>query len=255
MIRGPLVVCDAETTGLSITDDRIVSFATVRIDDNGLVTRAREWLVNPGIPIPRQASDVHGILDADVKDCPTFKEVAEEIATSLSYCAIAGYNVERYDMPLLANEFARVGMKAPWDDKTVVVDAMQLFRKLAPHSLAGAVRFYTGREHDAAHDAMGDVLATVDVLQAMVVRHQLPQTPAELSSYYGDRRVDRAGKLTKNHHGEVCLGFGKHVNKTLTEVASTSEGINYLQWVMRSDVPADVKHHIRDAVMKGGKSA
>lgn len=245
-LERPLVVFDLETTGTQIGRDRIVQIALVRLMPTGTRT---EWqnLVNPGIPIPLEATAVHGISDLDVADAPALEDVAPDLMPLLEGADLAGFNVLRFDLPFLAEELHRVGVA--WDTSALrVVDALRIYHHFERRDLSAAARFYLQREHDNAHDAMADVLTTADVLMAQLVRYQdLPRNVAELGEFCGDRKrsPDAAGKLAYNDHGAVCLGFGKYRGWTIETIGRNDPG--YMQWLFtKAELPGSTL-----AIMRG----
>ena len=233
----PLAVFDLETTGTRIGRDRIVQIGIVRLMPDGSRERYQS-LVNPGIPIPPAATAVHGITDLDVAFAPRLEDIAVEILGHLAGCDLAGFNVIRFDVPFLAEELFRAGH--PWETAHLrIVDAQRIFHKKEPRDLSAALKFYTGREHESAHDALGDVEATADVLLAQLERYaDLPRDVEALGAFSGDRdrNPDAAGKLKFDESGHVCLSFGKYNGWTLENIGRNDPG--YLQWLMtRAELP------------------
>ncbi len=245
-LERPLVVFDLETTGTQIGRDRIVQIALVRLMPSGSRT-PWQTLVNPGIRIPPEATEVHGISDLDVADAPPLEEVAAELMPLLEGADLAGFNVLRFDLPFLAEELHRVGIA--WDNSAQrVVDSLRIFHHFERRDLSAASRFYLQREHDNAHDAMADVLTTADVLLAQVARYaELPRSVAELGEFCGDRKrsPDAAGKLAYNDQGTVCLGFGKYRGWTIETIGRNDPG--YMQWLFtKAELPGSTL-----AIMRG----
>jgi DNA polymerase-3 subunit epsilon len=213
-------------------------------------TRERwQSLVNPGVPIPPEATAVHQITDADVADAPMFEELARTILDQLAGCDLAGFNVLRFDVPMLMEELLRAGVA--WDTRDVrIVDVQRLFHRMEPRDLSAAVAFYLGRPHHGAHDAMGDVEATADVLVAQLQRYpQLPTSIDELGTLSGDRdrSPDPAGKLKFDASGTVCINFGKYQGWSLENVGRNDPG--YIDWFLnRSDFPESTKVIARQAL-------
>lgn len=234
----PLAFFDLETTGIRIGRDRIVQIGIVRLMPNGS-RESYQTLVNPEMPIPAEATAVHGITDLDVAMAPLLQDVAAEVLEHLAGCDLSGFNVIRFDVPFLSEELHRVGTS--WDTSTArIVDAQRIYHKMEPRNLSAALKFYTGRDHEGAHDALADVQATADVLLAQLERYaELPQTVAELGEISGDRQrsPDAAGKLKFDDNGHVCLGFGKYSGWTLENIGRNDPG--YLQWLMtKAELPA-----------------
>lgn len=237
-LERPLAFFDLETTGIRIGKDRIVQVGIVRLMLDG-TREAWSSLVNPGMPIPPEATAVHGITDADVAASPRLEDIAQEIIGHLAGCDLSGFNVIRFDIPFLAEELLRVG--AEWNYTSArVVDVQRIFHKKEPRDLSAAVRFYLDRTHTGAHDALGDVEATADVLLAQLQRYDdLPTDVSALGDMSGDRdrSPDAAGKLAFNQSGEVCIGFGKYKGWPLETLGRNDPG--YLEWLLtKAELPA-----------------
>lgn len=237
-LERPLACFDLETTGVRIGKDRIVQVAVVRLHPDG---SRDSWqsLVNPGMPIPAEATAIHGISDMDVALAPSLERLAPELLDQLAGCDLSGFNVLRFDLPFLTEELLRVGVE--WDTARLrVVDVQRIFHQKEKRDLSAALRFYTGKEHAGAHDALADVEATTDVLLAQLERYSdLPQDVAGLGSFSGDldRAPDPAGKLLFDRNGAVCLSFGKYRGYTLEHIGRNDPG--YLQWLMtKAELPA-----------------
>ena len=236
-LEQPLAVFDLETTGTRIGRDRIVQIAIVRLLPGGERERYQS-LVNPGIPIPPEATAIHGISDRDVATAPRLDDIAGEVLGHLAGCDLAGFNAIRFDVPFLTEELFRTGHA--WDTAQLrIVDAQRIFHKKEPRDLSAALKFYTGREHAMAHDALGDVEATADVLLAQLERYpDLPHDVDALGAFSGDRdrSPDAAGKLAFDDRGQVCLSFGKYKGWTLENIGRNDPG--YLQWLMsKAELP------------------
>ncbi|MCB9169222.1 MAG: 3'-5' exonuclease [Flavobacteriales bacterium] len=245
-LERPLAFFDLETTGVRIGSDRIVQIGVVVMDPNG---GRLSWksLVDPGIPIPPEATAVHHITDADVADAPTLEALADELLELLRGCDLGGFNCLRFDVPLLAEELHRIGRN--WDTSSLrIVDVQRIFHKMEPRDLGAAVRFYLGGELVGAHDALADVEATAEVLLAQLERYpELPVDVDQLGEFSGDcdRSPDPAGKLTFDASGTVCLAFGKYRGWPLEQVGRNDPG--YMQWLMtKAELPGTTL-----AIMKG----
>jgi DNA polymerase-3 subunit epsilon len=243
----PLVVFDLETTGINPAEDRIVEAALVTLQPDGSRT-TKSWLVNPGRPIPAGAIAVHGIHDADVADAPSFDELAPEIAAAFDGCDLSGFHAERFDVPLLAAEFRRVGMTFPAPG-TRIIDSRTIFVRQEPRSLDAAVSFYCDRSHDGAHRAEADAVAAADVLMAQLERYA--DLPGDIDALHAHLHptdpnwIDSQGKVAW-HSGEPVLTFGKHRDRPLRELVA--EESNYLRWVLDKDFPEDTKSIIAEAI-------
>jgi DNA polymerase-3 subunit epsilon len=242
----PLAFFDLETTGTDVGRDRIVEISVLKIHPDGhedLRTRR----IDPGIPIPPEATEIHGIRDEDVAGEPRFEQVARSLADFLEDCDLGGFGIQRFDLPLLAQEFQRAGVEFDLAGRSVV-DALAIFHRKEPRNLEAAVRFYCGREHEGAHGAEADIRATYDVLRGQLDRYDdLPTRPAELHAYCGrgrERHVDLAGKLVWKR-GEVAFNFGKFRGQLLRDVVASEP--DYLEWLLRSDFPDEVRSIIEKA--------
>lgn len=226
--------------------DRIVELAMLRVKPDGDVRMTSSHL-NPSIPIPPPATAVHGIRNEDVASSPRFEETAEPLFKLLSTGDLAGYNVKRFDLPLLACEFNRCGLDFKWTGQ-VIFDAFEIFRKQEPRDLANAMQFYCGRQHEDAHSAHGDVDATAFVLDAQLVRYpDLPRTVRDLDDRFAG--VDVMGRFRREDDA-IVFAFGKHAGKPLREVATESP--DYLQWMLAGSFLDDVKDIIRNALAEVG---
>ena len=246
-LERPLVVFDLEATGLNKRTDRIVSIALVRYEPSGSVEQVN-YLLNPGIPIPEDSTAIHGITDADVAGAPTFAEMAEALAAHFADADLAGYNILGYDIPLLTEEFARSNRPFSIEGRRIL-DAQRIFFRNEPRDLSAALRYYCGESHDNSHDALGDVLATIRVLDGQFRKYpELPEAMEALNEYCDPRDpawVDRAGRL-KWVRGEVAFNFGKFQGQLLRDAVSSDP--NFITWLLRSDFPDDTKQIVRDAV-------
>lgn len=248
-LERPLAFFDLETTGVRIGRDRIVQIGILRLLPTG---EREQWqsLVNPEMSIPAEATAVHGITDADVSDAPTLAELAGTILENLADCDLAGFNCLRFDVPFLAEELFRVG--AEWDHASLrVVDVQRIYHQMEPRNLSAALKFYCDRDHDGAHDALADVVATADVLLAQLERYpeQLQNSVDFLGELSGDRKrsPDAAGKLKYNDQGGICLSFGKYNGWTLESIGRNDPG--YMQWLMtKAELPGSTLAVMRNAL-------
>ena len=247
-IERPLIIFDIESTGVDPKNDRIVELAAIKIlPDGGQEEKCRRF--NPLIPIPKEATAVHGISDDDVKDLPPFARYAKGengIGAFFSDCDLGGFNIISFDIPLLQSELKRCGEKLDLSQISVV-DAFRIFTRREPRTLEAALKFYCGREHEGAHSAIWDVKATIDVLESQLERYaDLPESPLEIdqATRHPDA-VDRMGKL-KLVDGEVTISFGRHRNRRLKDLAR--EEPDYLRWMIDKGVVPDAEQVIRDAL-------
>lgn len=246
----PLVVFDIESTGVSPRKDRIIELAAIKLMPDGEEI-SKCWLMNPGVPIPPETTAIHGISDEIVKDCPTFADKAEEIFEFFRGCDLSGFNADRFDIPCLEEEFARVGMAfAPSARKHV--DVQRIYHKKEPRDLSAAVRFYLGRNHDGAHGAEADTRATLEVLKAQMAKYSdLPATVDELDEYlvpHDPMNADRAGTL-RWKDGELTINFGKKKGESLKKLLLNEP--NYLKWILKGDFDTEVRMIIKDLLDNG----
>ena len=208
-LKNPLVFFDLETTGTNINTDRIVEICYLKVYPNGN-EEAKTMRINPGMHIPEEASAVHGIYDEDVKDCPTFKVVARNIARDIEGCDLAGFNSNRFDIPVLAEEFLRAGVDVDLG-RHKFIDVQVIFHKMEQRTLSAAYKFYCGKNLEDAHTAEADTRATYEVLMAQLDRYpDLKNDVAFLSEYSSfNRNVDFAGRMVYNDAGVEVFNFGK----------------------------------------------
>ncbi|MBI5142414.1 MAG: 3'-5' exonuclease [Nitrospirae bacterium] len=247
-LKKPLVFLDLETTGTNTASDRIVEIALVKILPGG-AREVFETRINPERSIPAVVSRIHGITDADVADKPTFRETAGRVAGFIEGCDLAGFNIIRFDIPLLIEECRRAGIELSLEDRSLV-DAQVIFHKKEPRSLEAAVQYYCEREHVNAHSALGDVEATIDILDAQLARYKDVPADAEALHNFCDQKnpnfVDRFGKMVWKD-GEVCMNFGPHRGKLLRDIIE--KDATFLDWMLRKDFSVEVKRIISDAMM------
>ena len=238
-LKNPIVFFDLETTGVNITSDRIVEISYLKIFPNGNEV-SRTMRINPEMHIPEQASEVHGIYDDDVKDCPTFKQVAKDVAHDFEGADIAGFNSNRFDVPLLAEEFLRAGVDLDMTRRKFI-DVQVIFHKMEQRTLSAAVKFYCGKELEGAHSADADTRATYEVLQAQLDRYdELQNDIAWLSEFSSHtRNVDFAGRIVYDDKGVEVFNFGKYKGIPVVEVLRRDPG--YYSWMMQGDFSLNTK--------------
>ncbi len=224
-LRNPLCVFDLETTGTNITQDRIIEIAVVKMMPNGEILRKANVL-NPAIPIPAESTIFHGLTDEDVKGKPTFKEVAKEYARFMEGADLAGFNVLKFDIPMLVEEFLRAGVEFDYSRKKIV-DAQKIFHMMEKRTLSAAYKFYLNKELVDSHTAEADTEATMEVIIAQVERYDGQPVTDSLNRKIGEIKndievlskltsselVDLAGRMLRNDKGEEVFNFGKHKNK------------------------------------------
>jgi DNA polymerase-3 subunit epsilon len=238
-LTNPLVFFDLETTGINISKDRIVEIAILKVFPNGK-EESRTRRINPEMPIPPEATKIHGITDDDVKDCPPFKAVAKSLAALIEGCDLAGFNSNRFDIPLLVEEFLRADVEIDLNRRKFV-DVQTIFHKMEQRTLSAAFRFYCNRELDNAHSAESDTKATYEVLKAQLDRYPDLQNDikylSEFSSF--NNNVDFAGRMIYNERKEEVINFGKYKGRPVADVLR--EDPSYYAWVMNGDFPLNTK--------------
>jgi DNA polymerase-3 subunit epsilon len=239
----PLAVLDLETTGVNLSSDRIVELAILKIMPDGSIVRKRR-LINPQMKIPVQSSEIHGITDEMVKDAPTFKEISNETRQFLEQCDLAGYNSNRFDWPLLMEEFLRAGLDFDISDRKMI-DVQKIFHVLEPRTLSAAYKFYCNKTLDGAHSAEVDALATWEVLDAQLDRYpQLGKTLDSVINCIGDEKmVDFARRFVLQNGVEV-FNFGKHKGRPVSDVLKAEP--QYYDWMMKGDFPMHTKQKLTE---------
>ena len=243
----PIAFIDLETTGINITTDRIVEIAIVKILQDG-EKQVKRKLINPLMPIPQSSSDIHGITDLMVKDAPSFKQVANEIKQFIEGCDLGGYNSNRFDIPMLLEEFLRVGIDYTLDDKRLV-DVQKVFHLMEQRTLSAAYKFYCQKILEGAHGAEADATATWEVLEAQIERYpQIGVTVESIVKFTGeDDIVDLARRFVKDKGIEV-FNFGKHKGKPVSQVLK--EEPQYYDWMMKGDFPINTKQKLTEMFNK-----
>lgn len=239
-LKNPLVFFDLETTGINITKDRIVEISLLKVHPNGK-EEIRSRLINPEMPIPAQSTAIHGITDDDVKDSPTFKQVAKSLADMLEGCDLAGFNSSRFDVPMLSEEFLRAGVDFDMS-KRKFVDVQIIFHKKEQRTLEAAYKFYCDKELQNAHSAEADTIATYEVLKSQLDRYpDLENDVAFLSKEYSsfNNNVDFAGRIIFDDKGVEVFNFGKHKGKPVVQVLRNEP--SYYSWMMDGDFPLNTK--------------
>jgi len=247
----PLAFFDLETTGLSRTSDRIIEIAVIRVSPQGdVLERVRRF--NPGMPIPPEVTAIHGITDEDVADEPPFSARAKSLAELLEPCDLAGFNLRRFDLPLILAEFARAGIA--FDPRSRrLLDMQVIFHREEPRDLSAAAKFYLGREHQEAHTALGDIRTTAAVLSAQLEKYpHLPRDLDALHSYCDEiapflTEVDRWFSFES---GQPAFRRGKHKGQPLADIAQRSP--DYLDWMLGADdMDEEVLALVRTALGRG----
>jgi DNA polymerase-3 subunit epsilon len=239
-LERPLCIFDIESTGISPRADRIIELAMIRVDPDGTET-TRDWLINPGMPIPVESTAIHGITDEIVRDCPTFAAIAADVRAFIGDSDWGGFNVARFDIPMLVEEFARAGVGFDAESRRIL-DAQRIFHTREPRDLSAALAFYCGRSHTDAHGAIADTRATLDVIRGQFARYSdLPHDLETLDRQLNPRdpfNVDRSGRL-RWVEGEVTINFGKKKGARLRDLVRDDP--SFVKWIIRSDFPLDTR--------------
>ncbi len=264
-LKKPLAFFDLETTGLNITNDRIVEISILKINPNG-TEEQRTWLLNPEMHISEESTAVHGFTDQFVADKPTFKEKAAEISTFLNNCDMAGYNILKFDIPMLVEEFLRTESDFDIDNRNFI-DVMNIYMKMEPRTLKGAYRYFCHAELEGAHGAGADTKATYDVLKAMLDHYagaeyedakgnksQGPVNDMKSLSQFSahHRNADLSGQIIFDDEGNEMFQFGKHKGERVEDVFRKEP--QYYNWIMNSDFPRYTKKVVTAIKLRmGGK--
>ncbi|MBC7383596.1 MAG: 3'-5' exonuclease [Bacteroidia bacterium] len=248
-LKRPLIVFDLETTGISISNDSIVEICCIKIFPDGS-EQVKTQRINPGRPIPPENSAIHGITDADVADKPTFAMLAKEFALFMQGCDFAGFNSNKFDFPMLVEEFLRAGVEFDAENRKFI-DAQRIYHTMEPRNLAAAYKFYCNQPLENAHSAEADTRATYEVLKAQVQHYDVMENNLDfLCKYSGqNNNVDLAGRMIYNPDGKEVFNFGKHRGKSVDEVLKNDTG--YFKWMMDGDFSLDTKRRLTQIKLRG----
>ena len=248
-LRNPLIFFDLETTGINIVKDRIVEISYVKVFPNGK-EESKTLRINPGMPIPPESTAIHGITDEDVKDCPLFKDVAKTLAAQFEGCDLAGFNSNRFDIPLLAEEFLRAGVNIDLSRRKFI-DVQTIFHKMEQRTLSAAYKFYCGKSLENAHTASADTMAKYEVLKAHLDKYPELENDVTLLSKFSSfsNNVDFAGRMIYNEKGQEVINFGKYKGRLVEEVLSVDPG--YYSWMMNSDFSLNTKQKLTEIKLRG----
>ncbi|MDR1407917.1 MAG: 3'-5' exonuclease [Tannerella sp.] len=243
-LNKPLVFFDLETTGININKDRIVEISLLKIYPDGN-EESKTRRINPEMPIPPEATKIHGITDEDVKDCPSFKAIARSLAMLIDDCDLAGFNSNRFDIPLLAEEFLRATVDIDLG-KRRFVDVQTIFHKMEQRTLSAAYKFYCDRELDNAHSAESDAKATYEVLKAQLERYSALQNDIRFLSEFSSftNNVDFAGRMIYNENKEEVINFGKYKGRLVKDVLASDP--SYYNWIMNGDFALNTKQKLTE---------
>ena len=238
-LKKPIVFFDLETTGVDVAKDRIVEISILKLYPDGK-KEVKTRRVNPEIPIPKGSSEIHGIYDDDVKDEPTFKSMAKSLAVFIDNSDLAGFNSNKFDVPLLAEEFLRVGVDFEIDNRSLV-DVQNIFHKLEQRTLVAAYKFYCGKDLTNAHSAEADNMATYEVLQAQIERYEELENNVNFLSEFSKRtnNADLMGRIVYNEEKVEVFNFGKHKGTPVSQVLERDP--SYYKWMMNGDFPLYTK--------------
>lgn len=250
-LKIPLCFFDLETTGINISRDRIIEIAVIKLMPTGETVRKTN-LINPGVIISAESTAIHGISNEDVAGKPIFKEVAKEYAKFFEGCDLAGFNILKFDMPMLVEEFLRAEIEFDYSRKKLI-DAQRIFHLMEKRTLSAAFKFYCGKDLTEAHSAGADTQATMDVLLAQIERYEnqdvtdtlgkkigtITTNADSLSQLSSSELVDLSGRMIKNEKGEAVFNFGKHKGKPVLQVFKAEPA--YYDWMMNGDFALDTK--------------
>jgi DNA polymerase III subunit epsilon len=261
-LKRPIAFFDIESTGTNVVKDRIVELCIFKVFTDG-TTETRLRRVNPGMPIPPEVTAIHGISDADVVNEPQFKQIAKSLHEYLKDCDLAGYNSNKFDVPMLIEEFLRCDLEFDIKNRNLV-DVQNIFHKMEPRTLKAAYKFYCGKELVDAHSAEADTMATYEILLSQIERYKdetytdnngntsIPVQNDMVALFkfsYNHRNADLVGHIVYNADDKECFNFGKHKGKTLDDVFAKEP--QYYDWMMNADFPLSTKNVIRDVKFKG----
>lgn len=247
-LKRPIVFLDLETTGVNVGTDRIVEIALLKVFPNGN-RDSKVMRINPTIPIPEEAARVHGIHDEDVRNCPTFADAAKDIHAFLGGSDLAGYNSNKFDIPLLIEEFTRTGIHFELSDRKLI-DVQNIFHKMEQRTLAAAYKFYCDKDLLNAHSAEADTTATYEVMLAQLQKYDALKNDVDFLSQFSSitKNVDLAGRIVFNDKGEEVFNFGKYKGRLVKEIFKTEP--SYYDWMMKGDFATNTKNVITQLRLK-----
>ena len=260
-LKNPLSFFDLETTGINIVSDRIVEISILKMMVNGEVIKKTQR-INPTVPIPLESSLIHGIYDEDIKDAPTFKSMAKEFARFLEGSDLAGFNILKFDIPVLVEEFLRADVDFD-TSKRKVVDVQKIFHMMEKRNLSSAYKFYCQKVLENAHSAEADTIATMEILEAQVQKYEgmdvtdmkgnklgiIENNIDTLHQLTNKNMVDLAGRMVYDSNGNELFNFGKHRNKKVIEVFRKEP--SYYDWMMKGDFPLETKRRLTEIKLRG----
>lgn len=264
-LKIPLCFFDIEATGVNVANDRIIEIAVIKVFPNGDVQRKTN-LLNPTIPIPNESTLIHGISNEDVKDKPTFKEVARDYAKFFEGADLAGFNILKFDVPILVEEFLRADVEFDYSRKKII-DSQKIFHLMEKRTLSAAYKFYCQKAMENAHSAESDTQASMEVLISQIEKYDgqevtdglerkvgmIKNDMETLGKLVGNDMIDLAGRMIRNDKGEVIFNFGKHKGKVVEKVFAEEPA--YYDWMMNGDFPLDTKRRLTEIKLAGLKTA
>lgn len=259
-LRNPLCFFDLETTGINITNDRIIEIAVIKVMPNGEVLK-KSNLINPGITIAPESTAIHGISNEDVQGKPSFKDVAKEYARFFEGADLSGFNILKFDIPMLVEEFLRADVEFDYSRKKII-DSQKIYHMMEKRTLSAAYKFYAKKELTDSHSAEADTEASMEVLLAQIALYDGQDVTDGLGKKIGEIRndmdalskltsetlVDLAGRMVLNSKGEEVINFGKHKGKSVTAVLKDEP--SYYDWVMNGDFPMDTKRKLTEIKLR-----
>jgi len=262
-LKVPLCFFDLETTGVNISQDRILEIAVIKVMPNGDMVR-KSNVLNPTIPISKESTGIHGISDDDVRDKPTFKDVAKDYAKFMEGADLSGFNILKFDVPILVEEFLRAGVDFDYSRKRII-DAQKIYHMMEKRNLSAAYQFYCNKELENSHSAEADTQATMEVLFAQVEKYEdqvvndglgkpvgiIKNDMEELNKLTSSDLIDLAGRMVRNGKGEALFNFGKHRNKPV--LAILKDEPSYYDWMMNGDFPLDTKRKLTEIKLSTAK--
>ncbi len=250
-LKRPLVFLDIEATGLNIGSDRIVEIALLKISVNGKKD-SKVFRINPTIPIPDEVSKIHGIYDKDVASCPTFCDLSKELNSFIGGCDLAGYNSNKFDIPMLIEEFTRCDIHFDLSSRKLI-DVQNIFHKMEQRTLAAAYLFYCNKSLVNAHTAEADTNATFEVLTSQLEKYETLKNDVDFLSQFSsiNKNVDLAGRIVFNEKGDEVFNFGKYKGRLVNDVFTTEP--SYYDWMMKGDFATNTKTVITQLRLRGGK--
>lgn len=263
-LRNPLAIFDVEATGANVCRDRIVELFILKVHPDGR-KEEHNYRINPGIPIPPEVSMLHGIYNEDVKDCPTFNDLAQTIKRVLNDCDLAGFNHIKFDIPMLVEEFLRAGVEFDVSKKKLI-DAQIIFHLMEKRTLTAAYKYYCEKDLENAHSAEADTMATYEVLMAQLERYDGQEAEDSngqklgtvksssidsLHKLFNSKMVDLAGRFVYNQDGVEVMNFGKHRFRPVQDVLKEEPG--FYDWVMRGEFPQDTKRKLTEIKLRALK--